>query len=64
MESSSFWKTRVEKGVFKSHSNFEDNPHNAGDGVKTSGVGVGARKHGAGLVYEEACADEDADEDD
>ena len=32
--------------------------------MKTSGAGESARKHGAGLTSEEACADEDEDEDD
>lgn len=64
MGSSSSWKTRVEKGIPKSPSDYDDTSPNAGVGVETSGVGEGARKQGAGLVDAEACADEDTDEDD
>ncbi len=55
---------RVEKGVPKSPKNYEDAPPNASVSVKTLGVGESAQKHGAGLMGEEACADEDTDEDD
>ena len=55
---------RVEKGVPKSLTNYEDAPPNVSVSAKTLGVGVSAHKHGAGLMGEEACADGDTDEDD
>ena len=64
MGSSSSWKTRVEKGVPRNPQNYDDTPPNEGVSVKALGVGGSARKHGASLIDEEACADEDTDEDD
>lgn len=55
---------RAEKGVPKSPPKYGDTPPKAGVSVKTWGAGEGARKHGADLMDEEACADEDDDEDD
>ena len=55
---------RVEKGVPRSPPRYDDTPPQAGVGIKTSAAGEGARKHGAGLIDEEASADEDEDEDD
>ena len=55
---------RVEKGVPRSMPRYDDTPPQAGVKIKTSGAGKGARKHGAGLIDEEASADEDKDEDD
>lgn len=55
---------RVKKGIPKSPPTYDDTPPKAGISVKTSGAGEGARKHGAGLMDEETCADEDDDEDD
>lgn len=55
---------RVEKGVPKRSPRYDDTPPKAGVSVKSPGAGEGARKHSAGLMDEEACADEDDDEDD
>lgn len=55
---------RVETGVPKSPPNYNDTPPSAGVSVRTSGVGENARAHGAGLMDEDSCADEDTDEDD
>ena len=52
-------------GVPKSPPTYDDTtPPSAGVSVKTSGVGENARANGAGLMDEDACADEDTDEDD
>ena len=55
---------RVEKGPPESPPRYDDIPPEAGVRIKTSGAAEGARKHGAGLMEEEASADEDEDEDD
>lgn len=56
---------RVEKGVPESPPNYDDTQTIAGVIVtKTSSAGEGAHRHGAGLMDEEACADEDDEEDD
>lgn len=55
---------RVEKGIPRSPPRYDDNHPQASVSIETSGAGEGAREHGTGLMDEEACADEDADEDD
>lgn len=63
MGTSSSWKTRVEKGVPRSPPIYDDIPPKAGVSTKSSGAGEGARKHGTGLISEDACDDETEDED-
>lgn len=53
---------RVEKGVPRSPTEYDDTLPRASVSVKTSGAGEGAQKHGPGLTDEEACADEDEDD--
>ena len=55
---------RVEKGVSKNSPRYNNTPPESNVSIKTSGAGGGACKHGAGLMNEEACADEVEDEDD
>ena len=55
---------RVEKGVPRNPPTYDDTPPEAGVSIETSGAGEGAGKHGAGLMNEETCADENEDEDD
>lgn len=55
---------RVEKGIPRSPPRYDDTPPQASVSIETSGVGEGARKHGAGLMDEEACTDGDVDNDD
>ena len=64
MGSSSSWRMRVEKGVPRSPPRYDETPPKAGVSTETLSAGEGARKHGAGLMDEEACADADEDEDD
>ena len=55
---------RVEKGVPRSPPGYDDTPPKASVSIETSGAGESACKHGAGLMDEEDCADEDVDGDD
>ncbi len=55
---------RVEKDVSRNRPRYNDTLHESGVSTKTSGAGEGACKQGAGLVDEEACADEVEDEND
>lgn len=54
---------RVEKGIPRNPPKYDDTHPQASVSIETSRAGEGAREHGAGLMDEEAGADEDLDED-
>jgi len=61
----SSWRMRVEEGIpIDRNINFESAPATIEDVSKTSSAGKGAKKHGAGLLDEEACAGEEDEDDD